>query len=284
MIEAKIICDSVSHLGNRLTSFILKYPRMVHSEFLTHRAFSRNASSNRAIPVSKLIEEAEFAPALPIFWGKNQKGMQAMEELDSIDRELAIKCWSQSRLEAVRYAKLLNGFNLHKQLVNRILEPYTHITVICTATEYGNFFNLRAEKSAQPEIQELAFQMLAAYQVSVPAFLNPGEWHLPFADKLLDVSLTLQQKLEICTARAARVSYMTFDNVISYEKDKELHDNLIINGHASPLEHSAQALDNSEFCGNFRGWKQYRKFISNENRTSFDAKQILKNRNLAHVK
>jgi len=284
MIEAKIICDSVNPSGNRLTSFLLTYPRMVHGEMMTHRMFSRNASSSRARPVTHLIQEAESSPAMPMFWGKNQKGMQAMEELTGIDKELAIQCWNQSRMEAVRYAKLLNQLNLHKQLVNRILEPYTHITVICTATEYGNFFNLRAHIDAQPEIQELAFQMLGCYQNSVPNQLKVGEWHLPFSDKFTKDYPTIDKLLEVCTARCARLSYMTFDNQISYEKDKELHNNLIKSGHMSPFEHCAIALDKPEFCGNLRGWKQYRKFLQNENRVVFDSKTIIKSRSKIHAK
>lgn len=274
MISAKIICDSISPLRNRLTTFLLRYPRFAHADFLTHRVFSRNASSSRARPVTHLIEEAEFEPAMPMFWGKNQKGMQAFEELQGLDRELAIQSWNFARLDAVKHAKCLNQFGLHKQLTNRILEPFTHITVICTATEFGNFFNLRAHVDAMPELQELAFQMLEAYNNSVPNFLNVGDWHLPFADKFLDVNLSIEQKLEICTARAARLSYMTFDNLISYEKDKTLHDDLVKSGHWSPFEHCALALDNSDFCGNFKGWKQYRKLFANENRKNFDIQKL----------
>lgn len=284
MITAKIIADSISPLNCRLTTFLLTYPRFTHSEFMTHRVFSRNAASSRARPISHLIREAEFEPAIPIFWGKNQKGMQAMEELEGIDRELTIESWNFARLDAIKHAKMLNHLGLHKQLVNRILEPYTHITVLCSATEYGNFFNLRAHVDAQPEIQELAFQMLNAYETSVPNFLNVGEWHFPFADKFLTDDLCVNKKLEICTARAARLSYMTFDNRISYDDDKRLHDDLVKSGHWSPFEHCAVALDNSEFRGNFRGWLQYRKLFQNENRVNFEAKKLREARYERHAK
>jgi thymidylate synthase ThyX len=266
MIEANIICDSVNVAGDRLTTFILKYPRFVHSEMLTHRSFSRNASSSRARPITKVIEEAELFPAMPIFWGKNQKGMQSFEELDEKSKEEAIKEWDVARMEAVKAAKRLNAIGLHKQYVNRILEPFTHITVICTATEYNNFFNLRAHPDAQPEIQKLAELMLDCYLSHHPKTLKPGEWHLPFCDKFTE-QYTEEELKTVCVARCARVSYLNFAGNISYQDDLKLFNDLIRGGHWSPFEHAAKALDKSDRCGNIVGYQQYRKLFANENLT-----------------
>lgn len=278
MIEAKIIVDSVNIVGNRLTTFLLKYPRFIHADFMTHRVFSRNASSSRARPVDKVIEEAELTPALPIYWGKNQKGMQANEELDKMSKLLCKLRWNDARLAAIEQAKKLNELGLHKQLVNRILEPFTHITVICTATDYGNFFNLRAHKDAMPEIQELAFQMLQLYEKNTPNLLQPGQWHLPFADKYLNEGLTDAQLLKIVTARAARVSYLNYEGNINHDKDYQLHDMLVESGHWSPFEHPAMALEYSARSANFTGFKPYRKFFNNENRYQFNAEELFQQR------
>jgi thymidylate synthase ThyX len=278
MIQVKILADSINFAGNRLTSFLLTYPRFIHADFMTHRLFSRNASSSRARPIEKLIEEAENTPAMPIYWGKNQKGMQAFTELAGKDKVRAVDEWNKARMAAIKHAKRLNKIGLHKQLVNRILEPFTHITVICTATEYGNFFNLRAHKDAMPEIQELAYQMLKLYKKHKPVVKQPGEWHLPFADKHIKKGLSQQQLLKIVTARAARLSYLNFDGDIQPEKDFELHDRLMSSGHWSPFEHAAMAYKTSKRSGNFIGWKQYRKLFKNEHQKRFDANTLLNER------
>jgi thymidylate synthase ThyX len=214
--------------------------------------------NSRAIPISKYIEDVLTDPALPVHWGKNQKGMQANDEVDEDTKTKAMLVWNEARDSAVQYAKKLQELGLHKQVVNRILEPYFHITTLLTATEFDNFFKLRAHKDAQPEIRELAYKMLELYKTNKPEEMELGEWHIPFGDKYTD-GLSLEQKLKIATARAARVSYKTFDGKIDYEKDYELHDNLLKEGHYSPFEHCAQA----EFgvFDNFNQWKSYRKML-----------------------
>lgn len=275
MIDAKIITDSLNPVGIRLTTFLLKYPRYIHSEMMTHRVFSRNTSSSRAIPVSKLIEEAENEYVEPTFWGKTQKGMQSFNQLELDKIEQAKLIWNNARLAAIEQAKLLSAVGLHKQYTNRILEPFTHITAIFTGTEFGNFFNLRAHEDAMPEIQELADKMLIEYMNKEPKSLKAGEWHLPLVDKYIGEKLRVEDLLKISTARCARTSYLNYDGKINFDGDVKLHDDLIIGGHWSPFEHPAQALDNSDRCGNLTGYKQYRKFFSNENRITFNAKERL---------
>ena len=152
-ITAKIIADSISPAGARLTTLQLRYPRFIHAEFMTHRMFSRNASSSRAIPVERLIQDVLDDPAMPVFWGKNQPGMQAREDHhalvggegvsgydhfdDSITREAA---WLISRGIAIQHAREFAKAGYHKQIVNRLLEPFSHINVVVTATEWENFF------------------------------------------------------------------------------------------------------------------------------------------------
>lgn len=274
MIESKIVADSINGCGNRVTSYILTYPRFIHSEVMTHRLFSRNAASSRAIPVKKMIERIQKEPAMPMYWGKNQKGMQAGQDLNEQEKLEAIQIWLDAMKDAVVWAERLLDIGVHKQIANRILEPFAHMTTLVTATEFGNFFNLRAHPDAQPEFQHLAYLMLEDYENSTPAKLSVGEWHLPFADKYICEGLHTEQLLKIVTARAARVSYLNFEGEIDHQKDYDLHDDLMKNGHWSPFEHAAQALDNSEWYGNFCGWKQYRKFFSKEHQRYFVAEEI----------
>jgi thymidylate synthase ThyX len=257
MITAKIVADSnnTEIRNKRITSFVLTYPRFIHSELMTHRMFSRNAASSRAIPISKFIEDVLTDPALPIHWGANQKGMQADNEVDEATKIKAMQIWNEARDSVVSQAKQLNDLGIHKQIANRLMEPFFHITTLVTATEYENFFKLRAHSAAQPEIRELAYKMQDALKESIPENKIEGEWHIPFGDKFT-AGLSIEQKLKVATARAARVSYKTFDGEINYDKDYALHDQLLKEGHYSPFEHCAQA--DSGVHANFSQWKSYR--------------------------
>lgn len=288
--KTKIILDSLAPSGSRLTTFELTYPRFIHSEFMTHRDFSRNASSSRALPTHKIINAVLESPAMPVYWGKLQSGMQAKEEIDNI--ELAQKIWLEARDQMVDVVKKLTGavyvnqrtgetcieddtdavkIELHKQIANRILEPWMWITVICSSTDYDNFFALRCHPDAQPEIQKLANMMQKEYASSSPILLQEGEWHLPYIqDDELDLSLDIKKKISV--ARCARVSYLTHDGIRSIDKDLELYERLIHGsdtGHWSPFEHVAAALSYIKRSGNFVGFEQYRKMFDAEYRGKY---------------
>lgn len=265
MIEAKIILDSVNPIGNRITTFVVKVHRYVLSEFNTHRMFSRNSASSRAIPSTTIIKTLMDEPALPTHWGKNQKGMQANEEVGEVVKEHCKAVWLEARDNAVRSVNELLQLGLHKQVANRLLEPFMWQTILATATDWENFFSLRAHQDAQPEFQQLAYLMLQRYNESIPTELEPGDWHIPFADQHAE-SLSIDDKLKVCTARAARVSYVNFEGQIDHQKDFSLHDSLKDSGHWSPFEHAAMCIDAPLRFGNFVGWKQYRKFFETENR------------------
>jgi len=296
-MEVEIIADSINSAGCRLTTFVLEYPRFIHSEVLTHRVFSKNAASSRAIPVEKMIQQIIDNPAMPVWWGKNQSGMQAKEELDNqvvkmriqsdpldprenlyfhfSDLEYAKCIWLQSRDKAIEQVKQLLDLGLHKQISNRILEPWFNIRVIFSGTEFDNFYKLRAHPDAQPEFQVLAYKMQEEYKKSIPKELNYGEWHIPFGDQIDEDKIVAETKVEkheeefekikrkIAIARCARVSYHNYEGKDDYLADVKLCDRLFSSEpkHLSPTEHVAQALDSDEFIANFRGFKQYRKFI-----------------------
>lgn len=293
MISVKIIADSISEEGKRLTTMQLVYPRFIHAEFMTHRVFSRNASSSRAIPVKKMIQMVRDEPAMPIHWGKNQPGMQANEELTGKLLGAAQGAWCLAARSAANFAEEMEQLGLHKQVANRILEPFQHMHVLVTATEWDNFFELRCHEDAQPEIRELAHVMLFKMATSKPKLLKQGEWHLPYvtAEDMAairthlrggkdgwqaytdDMKIDLAKK--VSAARCCRVSYLKHDGTNpNIEDDLALCERLAGSRpiHASPFEHQATpdslVYPNGEWGwglpelhGNFVGWVQYRKQI-----------------------
>lgn len=249
-ITATIIADSVSPDRVRLSTLALRYPRFVHSEFMTHRVFSRNASSSRAIPIERMIQDVLDDPAIPIEWGSNQRGMQAGAQVDDVEE--CQRIWLAARDDAVLQARDLAAMDVHKQVVNRILEPYMHINVLVSATEWDNFFALRDHEDAQPEIRSLTHCIKFAMNTSTPVKLDYGEWHTPYSntgDKLMSA------------ACCASVSYKTVDGKpMTQERAKMIFDKL--QGppiHASPFEHVATPGHGG--VGNFNGWDQWREYF-----------------------
>ncbi len=261
-LSVKIVADSINPAGKRLTTFEVSTHLFIWSEWMTHRQFSRNAQSNRAIPTKTIIKTVREDPALPLHWGKNQPGMVAEEELTPEQAEAVKAYWVQMSLDACKHAEKLSEMGGHKQFVNRSLAPYMWIRALISSTEWDNFFHLRIEKSAQPEIQAPARMMKECLETQNPKQLAWGEWHLPFINadhEGLDIG-TLRK---ISTARAARVSYLSHDGSHDPAKDITLHDRLLADGHMSPFEHCAQAWEVGPAAGsNFDpSWFQYRKVV-----------------------
>jgi len=280
-IEAKIIEDSISLTRARLTTFQLTYPRFIHAEFMTHRLFSRNASSSRAIPAKKIFASIEEDPALPVHWGLNEKGMQARQEMDDFSAKACQELVLEARDGVLAICRALEGMGLHKQVVNRYLEPWSHISVVCTATEFDNFFALRCHPDAQPEIKVLADKMADLYFSSTPRRLNIGQWHLPYIqdhERFAPGNLNKQGILKnegnlvrASTARCARVSYLTHDKKEpDIDLDVALYNRLFESKHMSPFEHvGTPNIDPAVWSGNFKGWIQYRKTLKGESYTHY---------------
>ncbi len=255
--SARVLLDSISPAGVRLTTLEVTFPRFVLAELNTHRTFSRNSASSRAIPTGKLLERVENDPVLPIEWGRNQAGMSASDLLTEAEAEQARQAWLGARDAAVAYARRLLELKVHKQELNRLLEPFLWHTVIVSATEWENFFELRCAPNAQPEIREAALRMRKALEQSRPREVLAGEWHLPlvFDDER---ELGVQTRKRISAARCARVSYLTHEGKRELEKDLELYERLKSDRHWSPFEHVATPAPDAEFHANFRGWLQMR--------------------------
>lgn len=249
--------------------------------------FSRNASSSRAIPVERLIQDILDDPAMPVFWGKNRPGMQAIEEMDDAERAAAIADHLADRDHAVASARRRSARGEHKQTVNRILEPWSHINVICTATDWSNFYSLRCHPAAQPEMRVLAECMKQTVDVSVPKPLAETQWHLPYVSYDEDGIDNDLVAIRCSVARCARVSYLTHEGKPpNVADDLKLYDRLVgsVPLHASPAEHQATpdqlrwipnpngitrdmvpVYAQPEKHGNLHGWIQFRKTLPNEN-------------------
>jgi hypothetical protein len=317
-ISATKILHSISPEQIELKTVLARYPRFIHAEELTHRVLSstpdmiieindglmydrnlsRNASSSRAIPVQRLIDDILRDTAMPIHWGKNQKGMQADIELtDYIKNPFANdnvllgsllspqQMWCEARDHAIAFANAYDQAGYHKQVVNRLLEPFSHINVLITATDWDNFFELRDHKDAQPEIQALAVAIKEAFADSVPQQLQPGQWHLPYVTEHEQEWLELETQKKISVARCARTSYLTHEGKHPLiQQDLRLFNDLVGARplHASPAEHQATPdvyikghigpygeyrvgrWQDQSLHGNFRGWQQNRKSIERQ--------------------
>lgn len=279
-INAKLVAYSVSPEGNKIATFELTYHRYIHGEFMTHRLFSRNAMSSRAVPVSKMLETIREAPAMPIHWGKNQPGMQAKEEHDAVISLCGVDWtregwWLEARNEAIASAQEFSDAGYHKQIVNRLVEPFQMMKTVMTATEMDNFFWLRLDADAQPEIFELARCMRECLEKSEPELLYPGEWHTPYVQHVLyaedyvgsmgrfayvtdgpttetsasSLILTEEDALAISSSCCAQVSYRNLDN--TYDKAMAIYGRLLTGAkvHASPFEHQGTPMVKRDLSG-----------------------------------
>jgi hypothetical protein len=287
-IKATIVADSINPKNIRLTTFVLEFPRIVLAELNTHRTLTKNSASSRAIPFEVMLSKVKSNPFIPIKFQKDHKGMQGTEYYEGEEEQQCIQDWLKARDKAIEMATSFMH-PVTKQLRNRLLEPFLWHTVILTATDLENFFALRAHKDAEIHIEKLAYEMLESYNNSTPQSLSEGLWHIPFGDnideqKLIKVAESQNEyhargvikdlylndlKRKIAIARCARVSYLNFEGKDDYAADIKLCDRLFANNpkHLSPTEHVAQSLNSNHFIGNFRGWKQYRKFFSDESLT-----------------
>lgn len=279
LISVKIVADSISPSGIRIITFELEYPRIIHSELMTHRLLSRNAMSSRAIPIKKMIEQVQQNPAMPVKFGKNQPGMQDAGEHSAQlgDGYSAEEWWKLAGLSAARFAAEFADAGYHKQIANRLLEPYQRMKTVVTATDWNNFFWLRVDPDADPTIYELAKAMKEASDNSIPDPLEPGQWHTPYVDHVygfediddkecavfegycvLDeenkpVMLTLEEALAISASCCAQVSYRVLNT--SKEKALDIYEKLVSGNkvHASPFEHQAtpmteyREIENSDY-------------------------------------
>ena len=278
-ISATIIQDSISTHGKRIITYELEYHRYIHAEFMTHRMFSRNAASSRAIPVERMHDNIKANPAMPIVWQKNQAGMQSKEEL--VDEQLlnAKVSWANAVQYAIQSSRELIHVGLHKQWANRVTEPFQMMKTVMTTTEDANWDELRDHEDAQPEIHELARCMKQAKAESIPMPIGYGQWHVPYVNRQKKMSgmvysdaaghsLTFEEAKMISASCCAQVSYRRNDD--SLEKAKMIFDRLIESKpqHASPIEHQATPMEHQSAVFNY-GPRSWEKGITHVNRQGY---------------
>lgn len=288
MINAKILADSISERGDRITTYLLTFPRIILAEFNTHRAFSRNSASSRAIPFKKMVESVQTNPFIPIAWQKDHKGMQGTEYLmHPLEIKEAQQMWKKSLDCALESAKDVYRAGVTKQLCNRLLEPFMWHTVICTATDYDNFFNLRCPEylvswypADRPEALEPTQAIFKSKKDAIARTegecdgwteedwrecnISQAEIHIQaLAEAMWDAMNESTPKLlkigewhipfgedpQVATAKCARVSYTTVgsENKSEHTADIELYNRLLESGHMSPFEHCAQVMCETDY-------------------------------------
>lgn len=270
-----LLLDSVSSKDKRPASFKMRYPKMVHGDFMTHRVFSRNASSSRAIPNKRLTLTTEEDMYLPEF-RLDRPGMQPGEYLDPDMQGLAQHIWKDAADYCISASRKLSGLKVGKQWANRMIEWFGYINVIVTATDFDNFIGLREELTedmwpmAQDEIYFQADAIKLLLRNHEPTLLREGEWHLPMTRPGEFVDLPLEHRLRIDAARCAGISYETvMGDPMTVETADRICNKLLTarRVHASPFEHQCSPdPDNKrpDLHGNFDGWIQHRKMIPNE--------------------
>lgn len=297
-ISATVIADSINSAGDRITTIEWEAPRFILSELNTHKMIAKNAASSRAIPVKKMIENIRENPATPVYWGKNQPGMTAKEELSGLQLTSAKELWISAMYDATNFVATMDTLGLHKQIANRVIEPWQRAKGVLTATEWKNFLFLRDHPDAQPEFGELAHCIRDAFHYSEPMQLNHGEWHVPYVsveyNRGSSVSYFIdndgeREYMDVETAKmvsascCAQVSYRKTDT--SIEKAKDIFRRLMTSQplHASPAEHQATPMMFVKDTGNdweagvshmdrnrnlwsamFKGWIQHRKLVPGE--------------------
>jgi hypothetical protein len=241
----------------RLTTLAITMPTLYWPEVLTHRKFSRNASSDRALPAGARIEQVREDPFIPVVFYAESRGMVPREPLG--DQELARRRWLEERDEALIWAtsQLLDGW--HHEHINRLLTPWLWTTAIISSTEWENFFKLRLAPDAAEAIRTVAGLMRDAMDASTPVELQPGQWHLPFIDADEKGGLPLN----ISVARCARVSYLNHDGKVDVDRDLTLAKRLREEQHWSVFEHQATPQPEQRSSpSNFDWpWLQHRKIL-----------------------
>lgn len=265
-ISAVVVADSVNEANNqRITTLKIQVPKFILAEINTHRVLSKSFQSSRAVPNKVMREKIEKDPFIPIYFGKNKSGMNAVEKLEPVKKTICTFWWKMARNVALVAHKQMEKAGLHKQSANRILEPFMCVTGTLTSTDWDNFFRLRYSKDAQPEFIAFVKCVHDAIVKSTPKVLKSHETHLPYITDSERETLSKGDQVVASVARCCRSSYGRNGQVFPIEKDRELFKRLIEDCHFSPFEHVAlcpttNSLKNKN-TRNFTYWLQLRSYL-----------------------
>lgn len=277
MISATILADSVSPRGIRLVTLEVNVPMVMQPQILRHRDFSFSVQSTRAVPTPVQVARVRENPFVPMRWGRVEKGMVASDVLNEVEESLARETWLLDMDRACRSAENLNEIGVHQEVAARVLMPYAWCRMIISSTQWDNFEGLRTyDPTVQGETEATGRAMIAALAGSDPKPLEPGQWHLPLVTEEEEEEWGNESpKARLVSAgRCARVSFLQHDGTRNPDRDFTLGRGLANKAHWSALEHQATPLVVEGRCGNFRDWKQQRKFYPYEdNRKAWLAAQ-----------
>lgn len=314
MFVQEVLSSRSTQSWRTVNTLHLRYPRIIHGEMMTARVFNRNARSSRAVPIETLLKEIRNDPFIPWHWTGHKKGMQGVPghdalvymptpaaDCDDTWTEMSnVEGWLWARDRAVEAAEAFGKAGYHKQVANRLVEPFMWMDLLVTSTHWANFLHLRDHEAAEPHIRDLAVLVGKVLDQAQPTDLDVGEWHLPYitAEDHAEAAkrFVLQKDAtdflkKVSAARCARISYKPFDGNGSYERELERYDGLVNADavHASPLEHqcspdrmllretslyddedrvirevSAMGFEFPELHASLTGWIQARKLVPNE--------------------
>ena len=236
----------------------------------THRALSKSSARSQYAPLSRFVEQTKLHTFYPSWVGRNDSDMKTGSELGEENEERFRYEWMLGASVMCGIAETADKLSVHKQIANRLMEPFQYVTTLVSATEWTNFFKVECA-SNQHEMKALAYKMLSAYVESKP---EKNDNHIPFGDQM-DHGLSAVEKRLIACARCARIGYDNYDGTRDTDEDLRQAERLMTPGSYHVFEHVAQAHINDTFIGNFRGWVQQRKKIVGENVVSLDLEKLL---------
>lgn len=280
--------------GQELWTLEICSPKSIDAEFGKHRVFSRSSASSRAIPFNPALS----APFIPEDIRNRGPGMNSPERVP-YEVKTKFQAYLSSLYQSTRAG--LYGFrdHIHKQHLNRYLEPWMMQVSVITSTEWDNFFSLRMPDTlddldfpADPMIQQIAILMAEAMDAAEDkvAVLGVDEWHLPYVlDEEREIYGDAPWRLaDMSAARCARASFNKHGVNTTQSKgermtaDRERAKDLRTQLHMVPFEHQATPMkimdhwpddllrlghathmddEGVMWSGNFRYWTQNRQQI-----------------------
>lgn len=278
--EIQLIRHSRNPSGLEAITFQWTYERIIHAQVMTHR-WSRNASSSRAIPIGSMLKWIDDDPGLPLHLGRNRSGMQSGEEIgDAEEAKIALLNKYQDARSFVK--DMSDRFGLHKEILNRYVEPWGWITSVATMgqAQFFNWIALRCTEHAESNVQRVAINSLRLYAESTPQRLEPGDWHVPYFDDYIPYGLKESEPVRTAliwsTARAAWCSYNHPTKEATFEDAKIRHDSCVADMHATPLEHALMAHYDNFQHGAVPGYSSYRMMLPRESVRTLDVAAVLK--------
>lgn len=307
MIQSKIIKDTLNaYSDDRIVTFELVLPKYLVAEVNKHTVLHNSCQSSRAVPVAKMIQSVEENPFIPYYWQKPHKGMQGYEYYTNENKISQLREeWLNARDNAVITAKKLQN-EVSKQTINRLLEPFMYVKMVLTGTEFGNFFNQRCPIFLNNKGNKVKSRTGLGFGVDFTSTKGQADIHLQILAEMMHNEMyynsnpvesfehipydigkeyPLEARLHYSASQCARISFTTItdDKQFSLERNLQLAQGLIVEGHAEPFSHQAIGMNDNTYnkfsrtflkdltddepvieygwCRKMRGWVSHRHLL-----------------------